>query len=72
MIPVNSKPVNSYPLYSFPIPGSVIVYAGILKRWNGSAWVKSILKVWNGTSFVEKPLKIYSDGSWGNVDTSGT
>lgn len=48
-----------------------ITYAGILKVWNGSAWVKKILKVWNGSTWVPATLKVYKAGSFQLVDTTG-
>lgn len=43
---------------------------GILKRWNGTEWVKSKLKV-NTASFEEKPLLVYKAGAFIGVDSSG-
>jgi len=46
-------------------------YSGILKRWNGSAWVKEPLKYWNGSSWATKPLKRYNGSAWVSVDITG-
>jgi len=43
-----------------------------LKRWNGTAWVKSKLKAYFGGSWVEKPLKVWTGTEWKTVDTSGS
>lgn len=47
------------------------VYDGILKRWNGSAWVKEPLKVYLDSSWQAKPLKRYTGSEWVTVDTTG-
>jgi hypothetical protein len=49
----------------------VSAYDGILKRWNGSSWVKAKLENYNGAAFVSKPLKFYDGVSWKTVDTTG-
>jgi hypothetical protein len=46
-------------------------YAGILKRWTGSAWVKEPLKRYNGSSWVTAVLKVYKNSTFGLVDTTG-
>lgn len=33
---------------------------GLVKVWNGSAWVEKPVKVWNGSAWVQKPLKFYN------------
>ena len=48
-----------------------IAYSGILKRWNGSSWVKEPLKVYNGSSWVAATLKVYDGADWVRVDTTG-
>ena len=30
-----------------------VVAKGLIKTWNGSAWVKKPVKVWNGSAWVE-------------------
>lgn len=45
--------------------------AGILKRWNGSTWVKAKLKSWNGSTWVLKPTKIWTGSAWEEIDTTG-
>jgi hypothetical protein len=48
-----------------------IAYGGILKRWNGSVWVKAKLMRYNGSSFIAATLKVYKAGSFQLVDTTG-
>ncbi len=45
-------------------------YAGVLKRWTGSEWVRSTLKIWDGGQWVSKPLKIFL-GEWREIDATG-
>jgi len=44
---------------------------GILKRWNGSAWVKAKLKNYNGSTFEQKKLKRWDGATWIEVDITG-
>jgi hypothetical protein len=46
-------------------------YSGILKRPNGSNWVKAKLKNYNGSSFVVKQLKRFDGTNWLDVDNTG-
>ena len=48
-----------------------ITYYGVLKRYNGSNWVKELLKTYNGSSFITKSLKIYNGTSWVLIDSTG-
>jgi len=41
---------------------------GILKRWDGGAWVTAKLQVYTG-SFVTKILKVYKNNLWQTVTT---
>lgn len=50
---------------------SQIAYFGVLKRWNGSSWVKAKMKTWNGIQFVEKPMKYFDGVEFRLVNTSG-
>jgi len=50
---------------------SSVTYYGVLKRYNGSTWIKEPLKVYNGSSFVTKSLKRYNGSTWVLVDTTG-
>jgi hypothetical protein len=47
-----------------------LIYYGILKRWNGSEWVKTSLKTYNGT-WVSKPLKRWDGAQWLDIDITG-
>jgi len=62
-IKVDSSYIGAY--------SDVSSYSGILKRWNGSAWVKEPLKYWNGVSWTTKPLKRYNGSAWVTIDTTG-
>lgn len=55
----------------FTIDYTVLTYQGILKRWNGSAWVKAKLKYWNGSTWAQKKLKRWNGSAWVEVDTTG-
>ena len=68
--------------YPFDAQGSVDIlnsyfdqpavnYYGVLKRWNGSAWVKAKLKTWTGSSWDLKPLNFYDGAQFRIVDTLG-
>jgi hypothetical protein len=46
-------------------------FAGILKRWNGAAWVKANLKRYDGATFVTAKMNVYKNGTFGEVDTNG-
>lgn len=46
-------------------------YYGILKRWDGSAWVKEPLEVYLAGSWQAKPLKIWDGTAWKEVDATG-
>jgi len=49
-----------------------ILYGGILKRWDGSNWVKAKLKVFDGTNFIQtNKLYVYKAGSFQLVDCTG-
>lgn len=37
---------------------------GLIKVWNGSAWVEKPVKVWNGSAWVQKPVKVWNGSSW--------
>jgi hypothetical protein len=56
---------------SFVTIGGTIVYNGILKMWNGSAWVKAKLKRWDGSAWVATTLKRWDGSAWKNTDTTG-
>ena len=47
-----------------------ITYFGVLKRWNGSSWVKGKLVVYTG-AWVAKPLTRWDGSQWRLVDTTG-
>jgi hypothetical protein len=47
-----------------------ITYFGVLKRWNGSSWVKGRLVVYTG-AWVAKPLTRWDGSDWKLVDTTG-
>lgn len=47
------------------------LFAGILKRWNGSAWVKAKLNRFNGASQVAGNLKRWDGAAWVAVDATG-
>jgi hypothetical protein len=46
-------------------------YYGVLKRWNGSSWVKAKMSNFNGVSFVPSVLKFYDGSSFKLIDTTG-
>ena len=48
-----------------------VEYYGILKSYNGAAWVKEPLKTYLAASWQEKPLKRYAGAEWVTVDTTG-
>lgn len=50
---------------------SGVVYAGVLRRWNGSTWVKATLRRWNGATWVDAVLRIWTGSAWGLIDTTG-
>lgn len=45
-------------------------YDSILKRWNGSAWVKAKLVEYDGADWVATDWNYY-DGGWKSIDTTG-
>lgn len=51
------------------IPGGI--YFGILKRWDGSTWVREPLKVYLVSSWQTKPLKQWVGSEWKKVDITG-
>jgi len=53
-----------------PTAGGGPTYFGILKRWNGSSWVKGKLVVYTG-AWVAKPLTRWDGSDWKLVDTTG-
>ena len=38
--------------------------SGLIKVWNGSAWVEKPVKVWTGSAWVTKPLKRWTGSTW--------
>jgi hypothetical protein len=38
--------------------------AGLIKVWDGTAWVAKPVKVWSGSAWVIKPLKRWSGTAW--------
>jgi hypothetical protein len=55
----------------FKNDGGGPVYFGILKRWDGSAWVKEPLKRWNGSAWANATLKRWNGSAWVLVDATG-
>jgi hypothetical protein len=51
------------------IPAEESYPGGVLKRWDGSAWVPATLKVWNGSAWVAKPLHRWDGSNWLEVET---
>lgn len=45
-------------------------YAGVLRRWNGTAWIKATLKRWTGAAFTHATLRIWTGSEWGLIDTT--
>lgn len=43
-----------------PPPGG----SGLIKVWNGTAWVEKPVKVWTGSAWVTKPLKRWNGTAW--------
>lgn len=72
---VDPKGSNVYGAWSairsFTTRGDTIVYKGILKIWNGTAWVKTKLKRWNGTAWVTTRLRRWDGTNWKDTDTTG-
>jgi len=56
---------------SFQSLVGVIVYVGILKRWNGSTWSKAKLMRWNGSAWVAPKLKRWDGSAWKYTDITG-
>ena len=48
--------------------GFSIALTGLIKMWNGTAWVQRPVKVWNGTKWVTKPVKAWSGAAWVKTD----
>jgi hypothetical protein len=48
-----------------------VIYFGIFKRWNGSAWVKAKMQNWNGTIWDLKKMKRWNGSAWVEVDITG-
>jgi hypothetical protein len=48
------------------------VYDAILRRWNGTAWVKASLQRWTGSTWTNAVLRFWTGSAWGLVDTTGT
>ena len=53
--------------YESPPPAS----GGILKRWNGSSWVKALLKVYLSGSWQVKTLRRWTGTEWLAIESSG-
>lgn len=51
--------------------GTGPVYAGILRRWTGTAWAKAPLRHWTGSAWVDAVLQFWTGSAWGLVDTTG-
>lgn len=51
--------------------GTGPVYAGVLRRWNGTAWTKAPLQRWTGSTWVDAMLMFWTGSAWGLVDTTG-
>jgi len=51
---------------------SGIAYYGILKRWNGAAFIKEPVRVYTASGWQDKPLKRWSGTAWLLIDTKGT
>lgn len=37
---------------------------GLMKVWNGSAWVEKPVKVWSGSAWQQKPVKFWNGSAW--------
>lgn len=48
------------------------LYYGVLKMWDGGAWVKAPLKVYLAGSWQAKPVKRWNGSEWKEIDTTGT
>lgn len=48
----------------FNVTLSVPAGTGLVKVWNGSAWVEKPAKVWNGSAWVTKPVKFWTGSAW--------
>jgi len=53
--------------YESPPPA----YGGLLKRWNGTAWVNALLKVYLSGSWQTKPLRRWNGNEWLSIEASG-
>lgn len=47
-------------------------YYGVLKRWNGTTWIKEPMKTYLAGSWQSKTLKIWDGTSWKEIDTTGS
>ena len=48
-----------------------IFMAGILKRYNGSSWVKAHLKADTAGGFSDSPMRLWDGANWVEVDRGG-
>lgn len=37
---------------------------GLVRAWEGGAWISKPVKVWDGSSWISKPLKFHDGSSW--------
>ena len=38
--------------------------SGLMKIWDGSAWVKKPVKIWDGSTWTQKPAKVWNGSEW--------
>lgn len=48
-----------------------VSYSGVLKRWNGTAWVRAKLKRQSGSFIQVTNLKRWNGASWVLIDANG-
>jgi hypothetical protein len=67
---VSASPSESPSPSSSP-SASAAPYSGVLKRYDGTSWVKEPLKTYTGGSFQSKSLYYWDSLAWVEVDISG-
>lgn len=47
------------------------VFFGVLKRWDGAAWVRAQMMTYNGATWTAASLKRWDGAAWVQVDALG-
>ena len=61
---VSEDDARSYSTPSGMIQTTTAAAGGLMKVWNGSAWVEKPVKVWTGSAWVAKPVKVWNGSAW--------